>query len=221
MKRLIVSVVLFPGFVGARLSVFVKALIGKRITVQTLMWLALFCVGVVSANAQCVAVAGVIKRFTNDSLILLDNGEEKRLHNQRLEFNNNLKFSKITITIEKYYETPQLVVVLDSLGNIFAEGRLKFFAAKEKIIKDEIIKKNFKLNSTELNMIDSLFKFSCIDKTDTIGWDSGDDGWPKSMKFEYNNKSTIIRTIDMTMPHRIQPIYYHLIERVINETIKE
>jgi len=149
----------------------------------------------------------IIKTHTNDSLILLINGKEKRLHNKRVEFNDNLQFSKITIVVGKDIN-PQFDIALDSLGNIFAE---------ERVDKDKIIKKNFKLNSAELNMIDSLFKFSCIDKTDTIGWDSGCDGWPKSMRFEYNNKNTTIRTINFSMPNRINPIYYQIMKIVMNK----
>jgi len=154
----------------------------------------------------------IIKKHTNDSLILLINGEEKRLHNERLEFNDNLKFSKISIIVGEDID-PYYFITLDSLGNIFAE---------ERIDKEKMIKKQFKLNSSELNRIDSLFKFSCIDKTDTVGWDSGYDGWPKSMKFEYNNKSTVIRTIHFSMPYRIQPIFYRIMLIVMNKnTIDE
>ena len=149
----------------------------------------------------------IIKKHTNDSLILLINGEEKRLHNERLEFNDNLKFSKITLVVGEDIN-PQFVITLDSLGNVFAEERVE---------KEKIIKKNFKINSTELNMIDSLFKFSRIDKTDTIGWNLDYDGWTKSMRFEYNNKNSIIRTNDFSMPYRIEPIYYHLMKIVINK----
>ena len=149
----------------------------------------------------------IIKKHTNDSLILLINGKEKRLHNQRLEFNDSLKFSKITLIVGEDI-SPIFAIVLDSLGNIFAE---------ERVDNEKNITKNFRLNFAELNMIDSLFKFSCINKTDTIGWDLGYDGWLKSMIFEYNNKKTIIKTIDYSMPYRIEPIYYHIMKIVTNK----
>ena len=150
----------------------------------------------------------IIKTHTKDSLILLVNEEEKRLHNRNLEFNDNLQFSKITLVVGEDIN-PQFVITLDSLGNVFVEERVE---------KDKIIKKNLKLNPTELNMIDTLFKFSCIDKTDTIGWDSEyDDGLPTSMRFEYNNKNTIVRTVAFSLPHRIEPIFYHIMKSIIDK----
>jgi len=150
----------------------------------------------------------IIKKHTNDSLILLINGKERRLHNEKLEFNDILKFNKITIVVGKEIN-PLFFIILDSLGNVFAE---------ERVDKDRIVKKNFKLISTELNMIDSLLKFSCIDKTDTIGWDGWVyDGLPKSIKFEYNNKSTTIQTKKDFFPYRIAPIYYHIMVAVMNK----
>ena len=77
-----------------------------------------------------------------------------------------------------------------------------------------IVMKTFRLNTKEINTIDSLFKSSCLDITDTEDWSSGYDGWKKSMKFEYNNRVIIIKTNGFTMPYRIDPIFYHLTKAV-------
>jgi len=144
----------------------------------------------------------IITKHTNDSLILLVNGRKREYHSRRLDYNDKLHYSRITITIGSY---SPVIVKLDSSGNIQTEKRMD---------KTKLIKKTFKLNSEELNMIDSLFKLSCLDITNTEDWSSGYDGWRKSMKFEYNNKIRTIKTNGFTMPYRINPIFYRITKAV-------
>jgi len=138
-------------------------------------------------------------------ILLINNKYEKRLYNEKLDFNDNLKFSKITFILGENYK-PHFFITLDSLGNIFSEDKIS--------VRDNTITRNFKLTSAEINSIDSLFKFSCIDKTDTAGWNCWwccDDCVPMLIKFEYNNKTTIIKTYEFTkMPYRIWSIYWRI-----------
>ena len=143
----------------------------------------------------------LIKEHTADSLILSIGGVEQVFYNEILEFNDSLKFSRITLIIGKETQ-PEFIMILDSAGNVLTENRVNI---------NEFSKKAFKLTTDELNVIDSFFKYSCIDRTDTVGWDLGYDGWSKSMKFEYGNKEATIRTIDITMPYRIQPIFHSMV----------
>ena len=148
----------------------------------------------------------LIKRHTADSLILSMNGKDKVFHNQILEFNYNLKFNKITLIIGKETK-PEFIMALDNMGNVIT---------KKRVDKNNFTEKYLKLTINELNTVDSLFKYSCIDKADTTNWWLTSDGWPKSMKFEYNGKEKTIRTLDMAMPYRIQPIFYNMINIAVN-----
>jgi len=146
----------------------------------------------------------IIKKHTNDSLILLINGKEREFHNRRLEFNDSLNYKRITVVIGSE-SNPYAIIKLNNSGLVCTE---------KKINKTMIVLKTFRLNTKEINTIDSLFKSSCLDSTDTEDWSSGYDGWKKSMKFEYNNRVIIIKTNGFTMPYRIDPIFYHLTKAV-------
>lgn len=146
----------------------------------------------------------IIKKHTNDSLILLINGRKREYHSRRLEFNDSLNYNRITIIIGSEIR-PQIIIKLDKSGNIQTE---------KKVDETKIVKKTFRLNNEELNAIDSLFKLSCLDITETEDWSLGYDGWRKSMKFEYNNKIRTIKTNGFTMPYRINPIFYRITKAV-------
>jgi len=148
-----------------------------------------------------------IIKHTKDSLFLSINGEEKRYHNKRLEYNDSLKYNKITLIFGES-EKRRIVITLDSIGNIFTE---------KKVEDESVIKENFKLDMAKLDTIKTLFKLSCIDKTDTAGWDIGDDGIPTSIMFEYNGKSSKIKTLGNGGPFRIEPIIRRLYKAVINK----
>ena len=121
MKRLIISAVLFPGFVGAVFFAFVKTLMGKRIQVQTLMWLALFCVGVVSSNAQCVAVAGVsitapTEPNTNTVIKKMDVYGNLAIPDQSIPFTAGITTGSFPVTYEWYVDG---MLQLNETGNTF------------------------------------------------------------------------------------------------------
>lgn len=146
----------------------------------------------------------IIKKHTNDSLIILINGKKREYHNRRLEFSDSLNYKRITVVIGSE-SNPYAIIKLNDSGLVCTE---------KKINNTMIVMKTFRLNTKEINTIDSLFKSSCLDVTDTEDWSSGYDGWKKSMKFEYNNRVKIIKTNGFTMPYRIDPIFYRLTKAV-------
>jgi len=137
----------------------------------------------------------VILKSTKDSLVLLADGKIMSFHNRLLEYDKDLKFSRITIDAEWCYgDCPEFTLSIDSTGNVdFA-----------KIVdKQRTNQKSFILKDQELNSIDSLFKSSCINKTNPKHYRSADDGWKMKISFDYDNKTTVFVSTWGNLPYRI------------------
>jgi len=143
----------------------------------------------------------LIEKLNKDSLIVIIDGKRLMYHNKRLEYNQSLHFSKISLVLGKDI-APDLNMILDSTGLL------------EYSIPSKSIHQIIKLKPEKFLLIDSLFKYSCIDKLSTEKHYSCDDGWPKMMVFEYNNTVKKIYTDGITMPLRLNEIFNRMINEV-------
>jgi hypothetical protein len=146
----------------------------------------------------------VIQKLTDDSLVLINNGISSNFYRRFLDLNPTLTFHLITLNTGWCYgDCPQLKITVDSLGNT------EILKYSKNSLKDQQV---FRLETSKLKRIDSLFKQSCINKTDSSGYYGAEDDWEVTIRFDYNIESkTITGTIDQ-MPYRIREIIIYLLD---------
>ena len=136
MKRLMLSAVLFLGFAGARIFVFVKTV--KRIPVRIWILSALLFWGIVSLNAQCVEASGVsitapTEPDTHTVIKKMDTSGNLPIPDQSILFSAGI-ITGSPVTYEWYVNG---ILQLDVTGNTFTyitptvEGVYTVYAAAE------------------------------------------------------------------------------------------
>ncbi len=141
-----------------------------------------------------------IEKLSEDSLILNENGNVYRLHRKLLDFDSELVFEKITIISEGCNDgCSKFSIVLNKNGNVDYQ-----------IENKEHLK--FNLEKSEIKELDSLFKYSYINKVNNKNSYLTIDGEVIKVKFEYNNQSKTFIGSTLNFPFSINPIVYKIID---------
>ena len=145
-----------------------------------------------------------IKKLTMDSLIISGSTIDEKYYSRKLEFTDSLKLNELSILAGGCYgECPQFSL------NLTDKGLIHF-----KPIRDckTTTEKEFMLDTKRKNKIDSLFKWTYLQKLDTSKVYSAVDDWVIDIKINYNNGQwTEFRTTDSQVPFRLRRIYGILI----------
>lgn len=150
-----------------------------------------------------------IKNLTKDSLIIMSGRSDEKYYSRNLEFTDSLKLNELNIIAgECYGECPEFILKLTS------DGLIQFKPIRYcKTTKET----KFILDTKRKNKIDSLFKWTYVQKLDTSKIFRSDvDGWAIEIKINYNNgQMTEFRTTDLQVPFRLRRIYGILIKSLI------
>ena len=146
-----------------------------------------------------------VLKFSADSLRISRYGHSDDYYSRRLEFNPELEFNEIKLEGGTCFgECPHFVMTVERNGEVNFKGLKngKFIGNKEYLIEKE-----------KINKIDSLFKWSYINKIDTTDFYGEDDGWSINITFYYNNgQVTTIKGTRNSMPFRLYGIIWTLLE---------
>lgn len=138
-----------------------------------------------------------IKTFTSDSLILTSGD---KYYSRNLEFTDSLKFNEIDILAGYCFgNCPQFSLRLTD------KGLVNF-----KPIADckVTIEKEFTLDSKQKTKIDSLFKWTYLQKLDTSKVYGATDDWSIDIEIVYNDGQLIeIKTTRSKIPFRLKAIF--------------
>jgi len=142
----------------------------------------------------------IIEKLSKDSLIFNENGNMYRLHRKSLDYDSKLEFERITIISEGCSDgCNKYSIVLNKNGNVDFQ-----------IENKEHLK--FKFEKSEIKELDSLFKYSYINKVNDKNLFLTKDGEVIKIKFEYNNQSKTIIGSTLNFPFSINPIVYKIID---------
>jgi len=145
-----------------------------------------------------------ILKFNIDSLTLSRYGDSDDYYSRRLEHSPDLKFDRIRLEGGTCFgECPQFAMTVERDGVVDFKGLKngKFIGVKKYSLEPETIDK-----------IDSLFKWTYINRIDTTDFYGVDDGWSINATFYYNtDQVTKIKGTSSSMPYRIKGIIWILL----------
>lgn len=142
----------------------------------------------------------IIEKLSKDSLIFNENGNMHRLHRKSLDYDSELEFERITIISEGCSDgCNKYSIVLNKNGNVDYQ-----IENKEHL--------RLKLEKSEIKELDSLFKYSYINKVNDKNLYLTIDGEVIKVKFEYNNQSKTIIGSTLNFPFSIIPIVDKIID---------
>jgi hypothetical protein len=146
-----------------------------------------------------------IIKLTKDSLILFGYTDTLKYYNRTLEFDQELRFQKITLQGGQCFgECPEFYLTMDDKGNAEFKGLENSKFQGTKIYSIEFQAKN---------RIDSLFKWSNINNIDTTDFYGSDDDWSLTISFQYgDNELKRIRGTHSSMPLRLKGIIRTLLD---------
>lgn len=151
-----------------------------------------------------------ILNLTEDSLKIELNGKVSQYYSRKLEYDKELKFNSISISTHKCMDSCwEFDYRLESDGFELFDGK---YNTQTLGIKEG------KMNNKKLMKLDSLFKWSNINRLESerVAVPSV-DGWLIYFDINYNdNKSISFSTTDFEIPYRIKLIF-HLIEKHLKE----
>ncbi len=138
-----------------------------------------------------------IKTFTSDSLILTSGD---KYYSRKLEFTDSLKFNEINILAGYCFgNCPQFSLKLTDKGLIHFKPIADCKVATEQ---------EFKLDSKQKTKIDSLFKWTYLQKLDTTRVYGAIDDWSIDMEIIYNNRQRVeLKTTRSQIPFRLKWIF--------------
>lgn len=138
-----------------------------------------------------------IKTFTSDSLILTDGD---KYYSRKLEFTDSLKFNEINIlTGVCFGNCPQFSLSLADNGLIHFKPIADCKVTTEK---------EFMLDSKHKAKIDSLFKWTYLQRLDTSKVYGATDDWSMDIKISYNDGQRIeLKTTRSRIPFRLKWIF--------------
>lgn len=145
-----------------------------------------------------------IKKLTNDSLIVAGSAFDEKYYSRKLEFTDSLRLNELTILAgDCFGDCPQFSLKLND------NGLIQFKPILDCKVTNET---DFTLDSKKKNKIDSLFKWTYLQKLDTSKVYSALDDWDIGMEIKYNNGQKIeFRTTRSQIPFRLKWIFGILI----------
>lgn len=148
-----------------------------------------------------------IVKLSVDSLVLFDGEFQDVYYNEELDYDESLKLKAIHLRTKNCPdECSEISLDVSGVGD--AE-----FTCIENCTQPGHSKVG--ITTKEWQKLDSLFKWSKINKIDTTDLYQAMDDWPMSIEFIYNDSVNVkIRGTEIAMPYRIQPIIYQLINRL-------
>ena len=148
-----------------------------------------------------------IKKLTKDSLVLTGSTFDEKYYSRKLEFTENLVFNDLRLVSDGCLgNCPEFIVRLSDSGLI--QFKPIMYCKVTRV-------REFTLDTKKKNTIDSLFKWSYIQKLDTTKDYGVVDDWGFDIEVIYNDGQTIkFTTSSSKFPFRLKKIFGLLIDEL-------
>lgn len=154
----------------------------------------------------------LIKALSHDSLTLISsNGYELNYYDRKLDYDTNLRLDSIYLRAGTCFgKCPEFEFTLARNS-----GEANFIGGNNSKLKGE---HKFKFTNSELNRLDSLFKWTRIQQYDSTLYYGAIDDWMIELKINYNEgEFRKIRGSYGGLLYRLQPLTREIIEKLKKE----
>jgi hypothetical protein len=152
-----------------------------------------------------------VKRLTSDTLVLMDFYLDQKYYSRKLEFTENLELDHLKIVAGTCYgDCPKFTLTLSRTGLIDFKPKLNC-RTKEDV--------EFKIDQNKMNRIDSLFKWTYLQKLDTTGEYGAVDDWEFEIAIAYNKQTIKIRATHDYVPYRLKEIFHMIVDELTTRNL--
>ncbi len=148
-----------------------------------------------------------IIRHSKDSLMLWSGEDTLSFYNRNLEYNADLKLDKVVLKAGGCFgECPEFELTLQR-----DKGKSYFNGIKQSKVLGEY---TLDYSKEEWNKIDSLFRWSRIDKMDSSFFHGLPDDWAWNVEIYYNGRQKTFKASQNGLPYRVRPVFDQILEGI-------